>query len=90
MSNTSPFVINANIEKRIFKQKDGIISFVVMDLAQQNTITNYTSNQFGYTNTVSRPNSRYFLFQFSWRPQKWYKSKNDTGSGRLGDGRFVK
>lgn len=87
-SNTSTFVLNANIEKRIFKNKNAIVSFVVMDLARQNVLTNYTSNNFGYTNTLTSADSRYFLFQFSWRPQVWGKSKYDKGDGRRGDGSF--
>ena len=90
MSNTRPFVLNANIEKRLFKQKNGILSFVVMDAARQNAFTSYTSSDFGYTNTLTNIDSRYFLLQFSWQPQVWGKSKHDTGKGRRGDGSFVK
>lgn len=90
MSNTRPFVLNGNIEKRVFKQKNGIISLVVMDAARQNAFTSYTSSDFGYTNTLTNLDSRYFLLQFSWQPQIWGKSKHDTGKGRRGDGSFVK
>lgn len=89
MTNTSPFVVNANIEKRVFKAKNGILSFVVMDLARQNAFTNYTSNEMGYTNTLSNMESRYFLLQFSWQPQFWGRSKHDPGQGRRGDGSFT-
>lgn len=89
MSNKSPFVVNANIEKRFFKEKNGILSFVVMDLTRQNAFTNYSSNELGYTNTLTNLDSRYFLLQFSWRPQVWSKSKHDTGQGRRGDGSFI-
>lgn len=90
MSNKRPFVLNANVEKRLFKEKNGILSFVVMDAARQNGFTNYSSTDFGYTNTLTNLDSRYFLLQFSWQPQKWGKSRHDTGKGRRGDGSFIK
>lgn len=88
--NTKPFVINANIEKRIFKNKSGLISFVAMDLSHQNYITNYRSTNLGYTNTLTNTNTRYYLLQFSWKPQVWGKSKYDSGQGRMGDGSFIR
>ncbi|RAJ06526.1 outer membrane beta-barrel protein [Chitinophaga skermanii] len=87
LTNTSPFVMNANIEKRIFKKKDGIISFVVMDAFQQNIATGMVNFDNGYTNTRTNGNSRYFLLQFSWQPQTWGKSSFMTGQ-RRGDGSF--
>lgn len=90
LTDTSPFVVNANIEKRIFAKKNGIISFVVMDMAQQNAFTNYHSNEQGYTNTLSNPDSRYFLLQFSWQPQTWGVSRHDAGRGRRGDGSYIR
>ncbi|WP_264551079.1 TonB-dependent receptor [Flavobacterium sp. N2038] len=84
----TPFVLNMNIEKRIFKQKNGIISFVVMDLAKQNYLINYTSSDNGYQQSLTNRNSNYFLLQFSWQPQKWGKSQFDNGQGRKGNGSF--
>lgn len=90
MDNVSPFVFNANVEKRIFKRKNALISLVVMDLNHKNIVTNYSSSDLGYTNMITNRNSRYYLFQFSWKPQAWGKSKYDNGQGRKGDGSFIK
>lgn len=84
----SPSVLNMNIEKRIFKQKNGILSFVVMDLAKQNYLLNYSSTNTGYQQTFTNKNSNYFLLQFSWQPQAWGKSKFDNNKGRNGNGSF--
>jgi len=87
-SKMTPFVLNMNIEKRIFKQNNGIVSFVIMDLAKQNYLTNYTSFDNGYQQNFTNKISRYFLFQFSWQPQKWGRSQFDNGKGRKGNGSF--
>lgn len=84
----SPTILNMNIEKRIFKQKNGIISLVVMDLARQNYLLNYNSFDNGYQQTFTNKNSNYFILQFSWRPEFWGKSKFDKGNGRNGNGSF--
>lgn len=84
----TPFVLNMNIEKRVFKQKNGIISFVIMDLTKQNYLVNYTSSDNGYQQSLTNRNSNYFLLQFSWQPQMWGKSQFDNGQGRKGNGSF--
>ncbi|WP_293912529.1 MULTISPECIES: TonB-dependent receptor [unclassified Sphingobacterium] len=89
MTNKSPFVINANIEKRLFPKKNGILSFVIMDATRENAVTNYVSSNLGYNNMVTNTNSRYFLLQFSYRPELFGKSRYDKGKGRKGDGSFI-
>ncbi|MBF4472560.1 TonB-dependent receptor [Flavobacterium sp. HJJ] len=84
----TPFVFNMNIEKRIFKQQNGIISFVIMDLIKQNYLINYNSTDNGYQQNFTNKNSNYFMLQFSWQPQKWGKSQFDNGKGRKGNGSF--
>lgn len=84
----TPFVLNMNIEKRIFKKENGIISFVIMDLTKQNYLVNYTSSDNGYQQSLTNRNSNYFLLQFSWQPQMWGKSQFDNGQGRKGNGSF--
>lgn len=79
LTDEAPFVLNANIEKRIFRNKSGVISFVVMDLARQNAFTHYVSDEYGYRNTVTNPDSRYFLLQFAWKPEYWSKSNVSDG-----------
>lgn len=88
-NNRNPIIVNANIEKRIFRDNSGIISLVIMDMTKQNYLSGFSSTEIGYTNRISNHNSRYFLLQFSWRPQLWSKSKNDSGQGRRGDGSFI-
>jgi len=84
----SPSILNMNIEKRIFKQKNGIISLVVMDLARENYLLEYSSFDNGYQQTFTNKNSNYFMVQFSWRPEYWGKSKFDNNKGRTGNGSF--
>lgn len=84
----SPSILNMNIEKRIFKQKNGIISFVLMDLAKENYLLKYNSFDNGYQQTFTNKNSNYFMVQFSWRPENWGKSKFDNNKGRTGNGSF--
>src|SRR5690606_14013414 len=90
MSDTSPLVINANIERRFLGDRSMILSFVVMDAARQNAYTAYMGNQFGYTNRITNSDSRYYLLQLSWKPQYWGRSRHDTGQGRNRDGSFVR
>lgn len=84
-----PLVINANIEKRFLKKKDAIISFVVMDLLRQNNYNVIAQTMTGYSNAVSAMDSRYFLVQLAWYPQRFTRSKSASGA-RRGDGSFVK
>ncbi|MBO9730255.1 MAG: TonB-dependent receptor [Chitinophaga sp.] len=83
-----PFVLNANIEKRFLRKKDAIISFMVMDAFQQNNNNIITQSTTGFSNAVTNLKSRYFLFQLSWNPQQFTRSKSVIGS-RRGDGSFV-
>lgn len=69
------YIINGSIEKRIFKKKNGSISISYMDFLKDNYISRFTSNEFGYVNTMVDKNSRYFLLQFAWKPQQWTKGK---------------
>lgn len=84
-----PLVINANIEKRFLKKKDAVVSFVVMDMLRQNNYNVIAQTVTGYSNAVSAVDSRYFLVQLAWYPQRFTKSKA-AGGARRGDGSFVK
>ncbi|RFS20015.1 hypothetical protein DVR12_20025 [Chitinophaga silvatica] len=86
--NQHPFILNANIEKRILKKKDAIISFMVMDAFQQNNNNVITQTVTGYSNAISNLKSRYFLCQLLWSPQRFIRSKLASGE-RRGDGSFV-
>lgn len=84
-----PLVINANIEKRFLKKKDAVVSFVVMDLLRQNYYNVIAQTVTGYSSVMSAMDSRYFLVQLAWYPQRFTKSKA-AGGARRGDGSFVK
>ncbi|QJB38417.1 TonB-dependent receptor [Chitinophaga oryzae] len=84
-----PLVINANIEKRFLKKKDAVVSFVVMDLLRQNYYNVIAQTATGYSSVMSAVDSRYFLVQLAWNPQRFSKSKA-AGGMRRGDGSFVK
>lgn len=86
-SNNKPFVVNGNIEKRIFKRKNAILSLAIIDLLKQNIypVRQYTT--FGYQDRITNQNSRFFQLQFLWEPQNWKASKFRTDT-RKGDGSF--
>ncbi|SHM78101.1 Carboxypeptidase regulatory-like domain-containing protein [Chitinophaga jiangningensis] len=86
--NRSPLVVGLNMEKRIFRQKNGVISVVVMDLLRQDNAVARQLLMNGYRDIPSSHNSRYFLLQFSWSPQRWTGGRN-AGKVRRNDGSFV-
>ncbi|SEW44293.1 outer membrane beta-barrel protein [Chitinophaga arvensicola] len=87
LTSPRPLVIDANVEMRMLKRKDAIISFVVMDMLQQNRSTAFNQMENGFINYVSSSKSRYFLCQFSWQPQRFTRSKSAKGV-RNSDGSF--
>ncbi|MBV7529556.1 TonB-dependent receptor [Chitinophaga sp. sic0106] len=86
--NRSPLVIGLNMEKRIFKQKNGVISFLVMDLLRQDNAVTRQLLINGFRDISSSHDSRYFMLQFSWSPQRWTGGRN-AGKVRKNDGSFV-
>ena len=84
----NPFIVNVNLEKRMLKQKNGILSLVLMDALKQNNLVSRTLTANGYVDNLSNLNSRYFLLQFSWNPQHWGAGKN-AGKARQRDGMFI-
>jgi hypothetical protein len=84
----NPFIVNVNLEKRMFKPKNGMLSLVLMDALKQNNLASRTLTTNGYIDSRSNLNSRYFLLQFSWNPQQWSGGKN-AGKARQRDGMFI-
>jgi hypothetical protein len=85
----NPFIVNLNLERRIFKQKNGIVSVVLMDALKQNNFFSRTLMSNGFVDSHSNPDSRYFLLQFSWSPQHWSAGSN-AGKARARNGMFIK
>lgn len=84
----NPFIVNMNIEKRMFKQKNGMLSLLLMDALKQNNLVSRSLTTNGFVDSRSNTNSRYFLLQFSWTPQQWSAGKN-AGKSRRRDGMFI-
>lgn len=84
----NPFIVNMNIEKRMFKQKNGMLSLLLMDALKQNNLVSRNLTTNGFVDNRSNINSRYFLLQFSWTPQQWSAGKN-AGKARQRDGMFI-
>ncbi|RQO66331.1 hypothetical protein DBR43_29350 [Pedobacter sp. KBW06] len=84
----NPFIVNLSIEKRMFKQKNGMLSLVLMDALKQNNITSRNLTANGFVDSRPNMNSRYFLVQFSWNPQQWSAGKN-AEKARKRDGMFL-
>ena len=86
--NRSPLIVGLNMEKRLFPRKNGVISFLVMDLLRQDRAVSRQLLFNGYRDIPTAQNSRYFLLQFSWSPQRWTGGRN-AGKARRNDGSFV-
>jgi hypothetical protein len=84
----NPFIINFNFEKRMFKNKDAILSLAVMDMLKQNNFISRSILTNGFVDSKTNTNSRYFLLQFSWSPQK-FTAGNNAGKRRQRDGSFA-
>ncbi|TCC97792.1 outer membrane beta-barrel protein [Pedobacter hiemivivus] len=84
----NPFIVNMNIEKRMFKQKNGMLSLLLMDALKQNNLVSRNLTTNGFVDSRSNTNSRYFLLQFSWSPQSWSAGSN-AGKARSRDGMFI-
>ncbi|MGF1924520.1 MAG: TonB-dependent receptor [Bacteroidia bacterium] len=88
---SNPFVINASLEKELFKRR-GKVTFQAFDLLNQNNfVSREINNDGGYTDTRSNALSRYFMIRFSMRIQKWTgaKGRNNMQPMRRGDGSFM-
>jgi hypothetical protein len=80
---TNPVILNASIEKQLFKKKNGIIKFQGFDLFNQNTNINRSVTSYAITDTRTNRLNRYFMLSFTYRLQK-FKGKQPQPKG-LGD-----
>ena len=77
-------ILNASIEKQLFKKKNGIIKFQGFDLFNQNTNINRSVSSYAITDTRSNRLNRYFLLSFTYRLQKFKgKQPQPKGLGNL-------
>jgi Outer membrane protein beta-barrel family/Carboxypeptidase regulatory-like domain len=87
----NPFIINATIEKKIFKNEIGTVRLQVFDLLDQNNFINRTFTETGITDTRTNALSRYVMVGFRVDLQKWggVPNKNGKPLRRRGDGSFI-
>jgi hypothetical protein len=64
-------VLNASLEKQLFKKKNGIIRLQGFDLFNQNTNVSRTVNSNSITDSRSTRLNRYFMLSFVYRIQKF-------------------
>jgi hypothetical protein len=68
-------ILNASIERQVFKKKNGVIKFSALDLLNQNTNINRTVSANAITDTRTNRLARYFLLSFTYRLQKFRGQK---------------
>jgi len=87
----NPFVINATVEKELFKKHNGILSIQAFDLLDQNNFVNKVITPTGYTDTKTNALSRYVMVSFRLNLQKWSGAPKRNGKimQRRGDGSFI-
>jgi hypothetical protein len=89
---TNPLIINAGLEKEFGAARRFVITLNVFDLLKQNNVVQQTlPSTGGYTNTLSNPNSRYFMAGIRFNFQKWTGRPTRDGINlqRRGDGSFI-
>ena len=72
-------IMNASLEKQLFKKKNGILKLAVLDLFKQNS--NISRNVTGTSIVDSRTNrlTRYFIATFTYRLQRFAGKSNTPG-----------
>lgn len=87
---TNPFVINTMLQMKVFKNK-GALQLRAYDLLNQNNFINRTTNDYGFTEIATNPNSRYVMLNLSMNLQKWTGAmgKGNKPLNRRGDGSFI-
>jgi hypothetical protein len=64
-------ILNASVERQLFKKKNGIIRLAAFDLLNQNTNINRTVSANAITDTQTNRLARYFMLTFTYRLQKF-------------------
>jgi hypothetical protein len=87
----NPFVINAYLEKELFKKHNGVLGFQAFDLLHQNNFVNRVVTPTGFTDTKTNALSQYFMVSFRLILQKWtgVPKRNGRIMQRRGDGSFI-
>ncbi len=78
-------IMNASVEKQLFKKKNGIVRFAAFDLFNQNTNISRTVNANAIVDTRTNRLTRYFMLTFTYRLQK-FVGKQPQNSGMRGMG----
>jgi hypothetical protein len=65
--NTNVALLNASLEKTVFKKKNGFIRLTGYDILKQNTNINRTVNGNNITDTRTNRLTRYFMLSFTYR-----------------------
>ena len=78
-------IMNASIEKQLFKKKNGIFKLAAFDLFNQNTNINRTVTGNSILDTRTNRLTRYFMLTFTYRLQKFVgKQPQNTGMRGMG------
>jgi hypothetical protein len=78
--NSNLAIMNASMEKQLFKKKNGIIKLAVYDLFNQNTNINRSVTANSIVDTKTNRLTRYFIATFTYRLQK-FAGQQIQGSG---------
>ena len=79
-----PAILNASIEKQLFKKKNGIVKLQGFDLFNQNTNINRNVTSYAIVDSRTSRLNRYFLLSFTYRIQKFRgKRPQQKGLGSL-------
>ena len=84
-----PAILNASIEKQLFKKKNGIIKLQGFDIFNQNTNINRSVTSYAIIDSRTNRLNRYVLLSFTYRIQKFKgKRVQQKGLGSLMDMRI--
>lgn len=78
--NKNLVIMNASLEKQLFKKKNGVIKISAFDIFKQNSNINRSINGNSIIDTRSNRLTRYFLATFTYRLQK-FKGQQPQGTG---------
>ncbi len=83
---SNPLIINATLEKQIFKKKNASFKLQGFDLLKQNTNVNRSVTAYSITDTRTNRLTRYFMLSFVFRFSKFDGSKGGAQMGGPGGG----
>ncbi|MEP6675291.1 MAG: outer membrane beta-barrel protein [Ferruginibacter sp.] len=75
----NPAILNASMEKQLFKKKNGIVKLAAFDLFNQNSNINRSINANSIVDTRSNKLTRYFMLTFTYRIQKFTGKQPQSG-----------